>query len=128
MTGMVRVVRTAEMTTSKPYSYDRQYGAFVMNTLVYNNLKSPMNCLSVQYRDEPTTPYEEFMKDMDTLNRLYDSQEQDWLTDEQITLVLKMDEYLSSLGMTEIYPVKKERLMLAKFINADYKSPFEKEL
>lgn len=111
------------MTGSKTYSYDKQYGAIMLSALVYNNLKSPTICLSIEYEIEPERAFSEFMRDMDNLNLSYSGIEQDIITAEEEEKLRMVDGYISELGLSEKYPVSKEILWLKKFINIDYVSP-----
>ncbi len=123
MSGQVMIGRSSELTGSKTYGYDKQYGAIMLSALVYNNLKSPMICLSVTYETEPSGAYLEFMRDMDNLNLIYNGVEQDVISADEENDLRKVDDYISELGIDETYPIAKEILYLQKFINIDYVSP-----
>ena len=104
-----KILRLSETTISKPYFTDERTGGLVIIAEIYSNLSSIVGAKTVRSTDEPDSPYQDFINDMQYLEGIMSGTPDSRLSAEDEAILRKVDIYLGSLGLTEDYPITKDK-------------------
>jgi len=115
----VNISQHSEVTSSKTYCVSGEDTNITMQRTIYNNLKSLVKNSDVKIGDDFNSDgYSGFLEDMCILhdNLILGS------THELPEGIVVIDSYLGKLGISEMYPFRKDMVKLSKFLNADCKT------
>ncbi len=112
-----RISQQSEIGSSGPYMVNDD-GDIILQRTIYNNLKSLVKNTNVEITENGFgNGYEQFLIDMSLLHDNIILQKGHELPPG----IDKVNIYLGSLGSSEDYPIERDKIVLLKFLNADYK-------
>lgn len=106
------IISLSEKTISKPYILDLASTKLSISRILYKHLGSVMRCSAVVYREKPNSFYQEFLNDMQYLDNIINGDPETRLSAEDETALRELDKYLGGLGITEKYPISRDRFNL----------------
>jgi len=112
-----KIVSSSNVTSTKIYKEDIGDNTIVLERKIYSNLSSLSENSNLSRVEPYNTSFEEFIIDYDDLSLGVISD----------ILLEEVDAYFGELGISEIYPIRKDIDLFQEKINAEYISPYKEE-